>query len=255
MRRLLPASLVALLVALLAAPAGAQESNIRPPMDLGADQVGTLRGFGDDLYRPLAQQTWWLDVGVSYPVSQLKDANWDAGLLVRVNHQFWRRDALRLNASMGVHFANDSYFNDGQEDLAFSGAASSIQTRHYYAWPAMLDVQLVPPISERMQPMFSIGPGVVWSSEGLITSAVNSGVGGNADSVVVIGPGGEQGISPYEIRTRTRFNLGWNARAGLGFRISGGDRPQWMRIVASGVTWYDHTDPRTMLGFVASFGR
>jgi hypothetical protein len=267
MRLFLPVSLLAIALA-TALPCGAEVSVLdRPPMDLGADQTGTISQIGQDILSPPHFTHWWFDAGVSYPMGTLKRSNVDPGLLLRVNHQILKRDALGVVGSVAVHFGDDSYFNDAQEELArtapvvpFGYSGVDIQSRYYIVTPMILALQVQPPISPTLSPFFSFGPGVIWSHSSEVTSAVNAGVGsvslggGEGDSMS-IGPGGEQGISPYGIRTRTRFNLGWEAKAGIGFRMTGGDTPLWMRLAVTGTTYYTHTSPRTLLGFVASFGR
>jgi hypothetical protein len=265
MRRFLPVSLIAIALA-TAVPAGAESVLDRPPMDLGNDQVGTISQMGQDLLNPVHFTHWWFDAGVSYPVGTLKDSNVDPGLLVRVNHQIYHRNNFGIVGSVGVHFGEDSYFNDQQEELArtapvvpFGWSGVDIQSRYYMITPAVLALQVHPNISSSLAPYVSFGPGVIWSHSSEVTSAVNAGVGsvslGDTTGVLIIGQGGEQGISPYAIRTRTRFNLGWEAKAGIGFRMTNGENPLWMRLAASGTTYYTHTAPRTLLGFVASFGR
>jgi hypothetical protein len=266
MRRFLPVSLFALALA-AAPPANAEVSVVdRPPMDLGSDQTGTIHQIGADLTNPPGYTHWWFDAGVSYPVGTLKNDNVDAGLLLRVNHQILKRDALGVVGSVGVHFGEDSYFNDAQNELArtapvvpFGWSGVDIRSRYYMVTPAILALQVEPDISPRLSPFFSLGPGVVWSHSAEITSAVNSGVGsvslGDTTGTLLIGQGGEQGISPYAIRTRTRFSLGWEAKAGIGFQMTSGPDPLWMRLAVTGTTYYIHTSPRTLLGFVASFGR
>jgi len=270
MRRFLPVYLVALALA-TAAPAGAQTSIVnRPPMDLGSDQTTALSQIGHDLIGKPHYTVWWFDGGVSYPVGNLQDNNVDPGLLLRVNHQFWNQDALGLVGSVAMHWGQDSYFNDQQEEIARNAPISTdlgypysgvdIQTRYFTATPVMLGLQLQPELGSSIKPVFSLGPGVVFSHFSEVTSAVNNGVGtvslGDTTGVLIIGPGGEQGISPYAIRTRSRMSVGWEAKAGIGFKV--GDDPEhplWMRICATGTTYYVHTAPRTLLGFVASFGR
>jgi hypothetical protein len=267
MRRFLPISLIVLALVAAAVPAGAEVSVIdRPPMDLGANQAGTLGQLGSDLLSPPHARVWWFDAGASYPMGTLKNNNIDPGLLVRVNHQIAERDGMGIVGSVGVYFGQDSYFNDAQEELArnapvvpFGYSGVDIQSRYYMALPAMLSLQVSPTISNKVNPFFALGPGVVWAHHSEVTSAVNAGVGsvslGDTIGTLVIGPGGEQGISPYAIRTSTEFNLGWEAKAGIGFRMSDGPLPLWMRFVVTGTTYYVHTSPRTLLGFAASFGR
>ncbi len=263
MRRLLSAVLLVVGSAVAVLPASAQSIIDRPPMDLGADQVGTISRVGQDLLHPPARPSMWWEIGMSWPIGTLDDQNLNPGLLLRANQRFWNDDALGLVASLGVLFANDSYFNDAQEEIAFNAPVDpfssysgvDIQTRYFWTVPAMVDLEFAPKLSESMVLNFSAGPGVAWSHDAVVTSAVNNGVGGDQDSSLVIGPGGEQGISPYAIRTRTTFNLGWDAKAGIGFKVSQGDRPLWVRAQVSGVTYYHHTAPRTLLGFTASFGR
>lgn len=270
MRRLLPA-LLAVASVLSALPASAQSTISiidRPPMDVGANQVGSLQLIQQDMLYPIHRITNWWEVGMAYPTGTLNNQNLQPGLLIRANQEFWsNQGSLSAVASLGILFANDSYFNDAQEDIAFGTPPASpldpfypytgvdIQSRYFWSVPAMMDLQLAPTIDESIQPYFSIGPGVVWSHTSEITSAVNNGVGADSDTGLVVGPGGEQGISPYAIRTRTMFNLGWDAKAGIGFRVSSGVRPLWVRAQISGVTYYHHTAPRTLLGFSASFGR
>jgi hypothetical protein len=264
MRRFLPVTLLATALA-VAAPAGAQSILDRPPMDVGNDQVGTINTLADDLVDPHVSR-WWFDAGVSYPVGTLKQSNLDPGLLLRVNHQILHRSMWGVVGSVGLHFSEDSYFNDQQEEIArtapvvpFGYSGVDIQSRYYLITPMVLALQVHPNISPRLAPYFSLGPGAIWSHSSEVTSAVNAGVGsvslGDSTGALIIGPGGEQGISPYAIRTRTRFNLGWEAKAGIGFRMTSGDSPLWMRLAASGTTYYTHTAPRSLLGFVASFGR
>jgi len=264
MRRLL--GFATFLLALSAArPAGAESIVDRQPMDLGSNQAGTLNDMGADLLTPPHKQTWWFDAGVSYPISQLHKDNIRPGMLLRVNHQIWERDALGIVGSAGVLFGDDAYANDIANEAAFNApivpfgySGVDITTRTYMATPMTLELQIMPPVSGTFRPFASLGPGVVWSHESRVTSAVNAGVGsvvslGDTLGTLVIGQGGEQGISPYAIRTRTQFNLGWTARAGLGFRLTNGENPLWMRLVASGSTYYEHAAPRTLLGFAASF--
>jgi len=111
MRRLLGLATF-LLVLPVARPAGAESIVDRQPMDLGSNQAGTLNDMGQDLVTPAHRQTWWFDAGVSYPVSQLHKDNIRPGMLVRVNHQIWERDALGVVGSAGVLFGDDSYAND-----------------------------------------------------------------------------------------------------------------------------------------------
>ncbi|MGH7723827.1 MAG: hypothetical protein ACREOU_00185 [Candidatus Eiseniibacteriota bacterium] len=263
MRRLLSSALLVFGAAVAVLPASAQSIIDRPPMDLGADQIGTITQVGQDiLYPPHRPNTWW-ELGMAYPIGTLQDANLDPGLMIRANQRFWNDDTFGLVASLGILFSNDSYFNDAQEDIAFGTPPASpfdplypytgvdIQSRYFWTVPAMVDFEIAPRLSEGVQLNLSAGPGIAWSHDAVITSAVNNGVGGEADS----GTGGEQGISPYAIRTRTRFNLGWDAKAGIGFKVSSGTRPLWVRAQVSGVTYYNHTAPRTILGFTASFGR
>jgi opacity protein-like surface antigen len=256
MRRVFSAVVMVLALA-AAAPAGAQQTILeRPPMELGVDQAGVLQNFANDLLFPPHEVNSWFEFGVSYPQGTLSDENWDAGLLLRAHHRFWHSDVLGLTGSFGVNFANDSYFNDAQDDFGnAAGSGASTQTRHYYAWPAMVNLDFSPEIGDGFEPILSAGPGVVWSSEALITNGIGSGVNYNDLDTLVIGPGGEQGVSPYDIKTRTRFNLGWNARLGVGMKVGRGDRPLWARAAISGLTWYQHTAPRTMLGFTMSLGR
>ncbi len=266
MRRFLPVSLFVLALA-AASPCGAEVTVLeRPPMDLGSDQPGILGQVGRDLVSPPTFTRWWFDAGVSYPIATLKRDNVDPGLLLRVNHQIYQRDMFGIVGSVGLHFGEDSYFNDQQEEMArtapivpFGYSGVDIKSRYYLVTPMILALQVQPNFSPSLSPFFSLGPGVIWSHSSEVTSAVNSGVGsvslGDSTGALSIGPGGEQGISPYAIRTRTRFNLGWEAKAGIGFKMTSGPNPLWMRLAATGTTYYHHTSPRTLLGFVGSFGR
>jgi hypothetical protein len=268
MRRFLPVSLIAIALA-TSVPARAEVSILdRQPMDLGADQTSTIAQIGTDMIGPKRYTTWWFDAGVSYPTGNLQDSNINPGLLVRINNQFWSGDALALVGSLAVHWGEDSYFNDAQEEIARTAPIASpaypysgvdIQSRYFMATLAMLEMQIEPDFNS-LKPFFALGPGVVFSHSSEITSAVNNGVGsvslGDTTGTLIIGPGGEQGISPYAIRTRSRMNVGWEAKAGLGFKVgTDPDRPLWVRAVVTGTTYYTHTAPRTLLGFVASFGR
>ena len=269
MRRFLPVSLVALAL-WAAAPAGAQTSIVdRPPMDLGSDQATAISQIGRDLIGRPHYTRWWFDGGVSYPIGNLQDNNVDPGLLLRVNHHFYKHGAFGVVGSAAMHWGQDSYFNDAQEEIArnapiatpdFPYSGVDIRTRYFTATPVMASLQFEPEVGSSMKPFFALGPGVVWSHFSEVTSAVNNGVGsvslGDSIGTLIIGPGGEQGISPYAIRTRTRMSVGWEAKAGIGFKVgTDPERPLWMRIVATGTTYYVHTAPRTILGFVASFGR
>jgi hypothetical protein len=267
MRRFLPVALVALALTALVAPVGAQTSIIdRPPMDLGADQIGVLRQVADDVIYPAHQINVWFDAGTTWPVGNLKDRNIDPGLLVRFNQTFWRDGSLSAFGSVGALFGNDSYFNDEQNAIAAAAPPTvgysgiDIQSRYFWMVPATVNLAVSLPIAESVSPFFAIGPGVVWTHESLVTSAVNGGVGSielgpGSDDPLIIGPGGEQGISPYAIRSQSKFNLGWDARAGVGVKAGGGERPMWVRAVVSGSTYYSHTHPSTNLGFALSFGR
>ena len=272
MRRFLPVALVALALLASVAPVGAQTSIIdRPPMDLGADQIGVLRQAGDDLLYPAHQVNWWFDAGSTFPVGNLKDRDIDPGLLLRFNQTFWRQGSLSMFGSVGALFGNDSYFNEAQNAIAagapispdpsFPYSGVDIQSRYFWMVPATVNLAVALPIAESVSPFFAIGPGVVWTHESLVTSAVNNGaggttvIGGGETDPLIIGPGGEQGISPYAIRTQSKFNLGWDARAGVGFKVGHGERPLWIRGVVSGSTYYTHTAPSTNLGFALSFGR
>lgn len=268
MRRFLPVCLVALALVVQVAPVGAESSIIdRPPMDLGADQVGTLRQVAADLTYPYRGATSWFDVGSSYPVGNLKDRDIDPGLLVRFNQTMWRDGSLSMFGSVGALFGNDSYFNDAQNAIAASTPTSpdplypysgvDIQSRYFWMVPATVNLAVALPVAESVSPFFAFGPGVVWTHESLVTSAVNNGVGstGEDPEVLIIGPGGEQGISPYAIRSESNFHLGWDARAGIGFKTGSGSRPSWIRGVVSASTYYHHTQPSTNLGFALSFGR
>jgi len=275
MRRISLVTLIALALAAAAAPAGASDSGTtdqaskpsiveRPPMDVGADQTNTIARIREDLMDAPKSNMWWFDAGVSYPQGTLKNNNIDPGLLLRVNHQIWRDDSWGIVGSLGTYFGNDSYFNDQQDALAsqapidvegFTGV--TVQSRYYMATPAMLSLQFAPFHEGSISPVFALGPGIVWSHSSEVTSAVNNGPWtvdlGDIREPLTTGPGGEQGISPYAIRTDTNFNLGWEAKVGLGFRMTSGAQPLWMRIVATGTTYYHHTAPRTLMGFAASF--
>ena len=266
MRRFLPSAFVVAALCALATAAGAQTSVIdRPPMDLGADQIGVLRHVGDDMLYPQHEVNWWFDVGSTFPVGNLEDRNIDPGLLLRFNQTFWREGSLSMFGSVGTLFGNDSYFNDQQNAIAAAAPPTigytgiDIQSRYFWMVPATVNLGLALPIAESVSPFFAIGPGVVWTHESVVTSAVNGGVGsitlGDDEDPLLIGPGGEQGISPYSIRSQSKFNLGWDARAGIGFRAGSGERPLWVRAVVSGSTYYSHTAPSTNLGFALSFGR
>lgn len=268
MRRFLPVCLVALALMALSAPAGAETSVIdRPPMDLGADQIGTIRMVGNDMLYPDRGVRSWFDVGSTYPVGNLKDRQIDPGLLIRFNQAFWNDGSLSMFGSVGALFGNDSYFNDAQNAIAAAAPVSpdplmpysgiDIQSRYFWMVPATVNLSIALPVAESVRPFLAFGPGVVWTHESLVTSAVNNGVGetGEDPEVLVIGPGGEQGISPYAIRSESKFNLGWDGRAGIGFKTGSGERPTWVRAVVSGSTYYAHTRPSTNLGFALSFGR
>jgi len=271
MWRPLSACLAALALTVSVAPAFAQSSIIdRQPMDLGADQVGVLSQLKQDLLYPQREVNLWFDFGAAYPVGNLQDRNIDPGLLLRFNQTIWRDGSLSLYGSVGTLFGNDSYFNDAQNDIAASAPISTdslnaysgvdIQSRYFLMVPATMNGQLAIELGEGMDLALAAGPGVVWTHESMVTSAVNNGVGSvnlgstTADPLVT-GPGGEQGISPYAIRTQSRFNLGWDARAGLGFKVGKGSRPLWVRGTVSGTTYYTNTRPSTNLGFALSFGR
>jgi len=267
MRRIFPATLIALALAAMVAPAGASESIVdRPPMDLGSNQTGTLTQVSQDLLDYSPVRPWWFDAGVSYPTGTLQDSNVDPGLLLRFNHELWKDESLAIVGSLGFYFGNDSYFNDAQEEIALNAPITTsgysgidIQSRYYMATPAMLSLQIAPFSDGSISPVFALGPGIVWSHESTVTSAVNNGVGSvsllDTTNPLITGPYGEQEISPYGVRSRTAFNLGWEAKAGIGFRMSSGPEPLWMRLVATGTTYYVHTAPRTLLGFAASFSR
>jgi hypothetical protein len=271
MRRLLPASLLALALTVLVTPASAEVTILeRKPMDLGADQVGAIRDINADMIYDYRQPNLWIDLGAAYPVGNLADRNIDPGLLVRVNETFWRGGGiLSAYGSVGAMFGNDSYFNDAQDEIAqnapvnptgfYSGV--DIQSRYFWMVPATINGQVALHIDDGVDLALAAGPGVVWTHESMITSAVNNGVGSQTlgedgfEDPVIIGPGGEQGISPYAIRSESNFNLGWDARAGIGFRASSGPRPMWIRGTVSASTYYAHTAPSTNLGFALSFGR
>jgi hypothetical protein len=275
MRRISPVILVALALVAAVAPAGASDSATndgatktsivdRPPMDVGADQTNTIARIREDLMDAPKANNWWFDAGVSYPQGSLKTSNVDAGLLLRVNHEIWRDNSWGVVGSLGTYFGNDSYFNDQQDALADQAPVDvigytgvTIQSRYYMATPAMLSLQFAPFHEGSISPLIALGPGIVWSHSSEVTSAVNNGPWtvdlGDPSEPLMTGPGGEQGISPYAIRTTTNFNLGWEAKLGLGFRMTSGPSPLLMRIVATGTTYYHHTAPRTLLGFAASF--
>jgi hypothetical protein len=253
MRWFVPVSLLVLALAAVAQPVSAQVSIIeRDPMDLGTDQLSALRSVGEDMLYPPHYPDYWMDIGGSFPVGALEDSDLDPGLLLRFSHQFWRRESLGLVGSLGFHFQNDTYFNEAQEEASVIGGDEL--WRAYIATPATIEVQVAVPQIAGVSPFVSFGPGVVWSHHNLTTSAVNNGVG-DADTVLFIGPGGEQGISPYVIETSTHFNLGWAARAGLQFRVSNASHPLYLRLVASGTTYYHHKAPRTLIGAAFSLGR
>jgi hypothetical protein len=270
MRRFLPVSLVALALTALTVPAGAQTSVIdRPPMDLGADQIGVLRRAGEDLLFPARTVNVWIDAGTSFPVGNLKERNIDPGLLVRANQTFWRSGSLSMFGSVGALFGNDSYFNDQQNAIAVAAPISpnpfnpysgiDIQSRYFYMIPATINLSLALPIAESVSPFVAFGPGVVWTHESMVTSAVNNGLGdqilNDETEPVELGPNGEQNISPYAIRTSNDFHLGFDLRAGVGVKAGQGERPLWIRGVVSSSTYYHHTQPSTNLGFALSFGR
>ena len=275
MRRISLVTLIALALAAAVAPAGASDSGTneaatktsivdRPPMDVGADQTNTIARIREDLMDAPHSNNWWFDAGVSYPTGTLQDDNVDPGMLLRVNHQIWRGGSFGIVGSLGAYFGKDSYFNDAQEEIAFNAPITvngysgvDIQSRYYNAVPAMLSLQFAPFGDGSIHPVIALGPGVVWAHSDVVTSAVNNGVGsvslGEPLDPLVTGPGGEQGISPYGIRTRTTFSPAWEAKLGLGFRMTSGPQPLFMRIIATGTTYYNHTAPRTLLGFAASF--
>jgi hypothetical protein len=216
------------------------------------------------------QINWWFDAGTTFPVGNLKDRNIDPGLLVRFNQTFWRDGSLSMFGSVGALFGNDSYFNDAQNAIAagapisddplFPYSGVDIQSRYFWMVPATVNLAVSLPIAESVSPFFAIGPGVVWTHDAEVTSAVNNGAGGTTvlgpdPDPLFIGPGGEQGISPYAIRTQSKFNLGWDARVGVGVKAGHGERPLWVRAVVSGSTYYTHTAPSTNLGFALSFGK
>ncbi len=270
MRRIFSALLL-LALTVSVAPASAEVTILdRKPMDVGADQVGAIRDVNADMIYPYRQPNLWIDIGAAYPVGNLADRNIDPGLMFRVNETFWRSGGiLSAFGSVGVMFGNDSYFNDAQDAIAraapvnptgyYSGV--DIQSRYFWMVPATINGQVALHIDDGIDLALAAGPGVVWTHESMITSAVNNGVGSQTlgedgiDDPLIIGPGGEQGISPYAIRTESNFNLGWDARAGLGFRASSGVRPLWIRGTVSASTYYSHTHPSTNLGFALSFGR
>ena len=277
MRRISLVTLIALALAAAVAPAGASDSGTneagtkasivdRPPMDVGADQTNTIARIREDLMNAPHSNNWWFDAGVSYPTGTLKDNNVDPGMLLRVNHQIYRDGSFGIVGSLGAYFGKDSYFNDAQEEIAFNAPITTdssgysgvdIQSRYYNAVPAMLMMQFAPFGGGSIHPVIALGPGVVWAHSDVVTSAVNNGVGTVSllDPLVPIvpGPGSPQGISPYAIRTRTTFSPAWEAKIGLGFRMTSGPQPLWMRLIATGTTYYNHTAPRTLLGFAASF--
>ncbi len=283
MRRFLPVALVAVaLGACVGVTSAAVQTNEpytsqtgvinRPPMDVGADQIGTIRLVGQDILYPVHRINTWFDTGVAYPIGNLQDRNIDPGLLLRFNQVIWRSedDVLSAFGSVGAMFGNDSYFNDQQNAIAaaqppadptFPYTGVDIQSRYFWMVPATMNLGFNLPIAESIAPFIAVGPGVVWTHESLITSAVNNGAGGTTTiggsdlDPMTIGPGGEQGISPYAIRTQSKFNLGWDARGGIGFKAGHGERPLWIRAVVSASTYYEHTAPSTNLGFGLSFGR
>lgn len=270
MRRLLPACLVALALTVTVAPAFAQSTILdRKPMDLGADQAGAIRQVSQDLLYPYRHVNLWIDLGVAYPVGNLADRNIDPGMMLRFNQTFWRSGPLSAYGSVGAMFGNDSYFNDAQDAIAQAAPISTvgaysgvdIQSRYFWMVPATINGQFALKIDDGLDLALAAGPGVVWTHESMITSAVNNGVGSQTlgedgiEDPLIIGPGGEQGISPYAIRSQSNFNLGWDARVGLGFRAGHGSRPMWIRGTISGTTYYEHTHPSTNLGFALSFGR
>ena len=272
MRRLLPACLVALALTVSVTPAFAQSTILdRKPMDLGADQVGVIRQISQDMLYPYRYVNTWVDIGAAYPIGNRADRNIDPGLLLRVNQTFWRSGVLSAYGSVGAMFGNDSYFNDAQDAIAQAAPISTdssnaysgvdIQSRYFWMVPATINGQFALQLDDGLDLALAAGPGVVWTHESVVTSAVNNGVGSQTlgrdgiDDPLIIGPGGEQGISPYAIRTQSNFNLGWDARAGLGIRAGHGSRPMWIRATVSGSTYYSHTRPSTNLGFALSFGR
>jgi len=254
MRRLLPACLVALALTVSVAPAHAQSTILdRKPMDVGADQIGTIRQVSQDMLYPYRYPKLWFDVGVAYPVGNLQDRNIDPGLLLRFNQTFWYSGALSAYGSVGAMFGNDSYFNDAQNAIAAAAPVSTdplntysgvdIKSRYFWMVPATVNGQFALKLDDGVDLSIAAGPGVVWTHESYITSRVNNGVGS------------EQEIEPYAIRSSSKFNLGWDARGGVGFRVGKGDRPMWMRLMVSGTTYYAHTAPSTNMGFALSFGR
>jgi hypothetical protein len=272
MRRLLPACLVALALAVSVAPVHAQSTILdRKPMDVGADQVGALRQVSQDMLYPYRYPKLWFDAGIAYPVGNLQDRNIDPGLMLRFNQTFWHSGTLSAYGSVGAMFGNDSYFNDAQNAIAAAAPISTdssntysgvdIQSRYFWMVPATVNGQFALKLNDGIDLSIAAGPGVVWTHESYITSAVNNGVGtqtvgtGGEIDPLVTGPGGEQEISPYAIRSSSKFNLGWDARAGVGFRVGKGDRPMWMRLMVGGTTYYTHTAPSTNMAFALSFGR
>jgi hypothetical protein len=273
MRRFLPVSLAAVALVALIGPAGAQTSIIdRPPMDLGADQIGVLQRAGEDMLFPERTVDSWFDAGTSFPVGNLKDRNIDPGLLIRFNDTFWRDGSLSMFGSVGALFGNDSYFNDAQDAIYASTPPVSpgdpfypytgvdIQSRYFWMVPMTVNLALALPVAESVSPFVAFGPGVTFTHESIVTSAVNNGLGdqilGDAEAdPVELGPGGEQGISPYAVRTVNQFHPGFDLRGGIGFKAGSGDRPMWIRGVVSASTYYNHSHPSTNLGFALSFGR
>ncbi len=273
MRRLLPACLMALALTVPVASAAEQTTIIDlKPMDVGADQAGAIRQLGRHMLYPYRYVNSWVDLGAAYPIGNLADRNIDPGLLIRFNQTFWRSgSALSAYGSVGAMFGNDSYFNDAQNAIAAAAPINTsgtstysgvdVQSRYFWMVPATINGQFALQLDEGLDLALAAGPGVVWTHESMITSAVNNGVGSQTlgsegiDDPLIIGPGGEQGISPYAIRSQSNFNLGWDARAGLGWRAGSGSRPMWIRATVSGTTYYTHTHPSTNLGFALSFGR
>ena len=272
MRRLLPACLVALALAVSVAPVHAQSTILdRKPMDVGADQVGAIRQLSQDMLYPYRYPKLWFDVGVAYPVGNLQDRNIDPGLMLRFNQTFWHSDALSAYGSVGAMFGNDSYFNDAQNAIA---AAAPISTdpqqhvqrrRHPVALlldgagdgerPVRAQVRRRHRPVDRGRPRRRVDARVVHHERGeQRRRQPDLGPGGETDPLVT-GPGGEQEISPYAIRSSSKFNLGWDARGGLGFRVGKGDRPMWARLMFGGTTYYTHTAPSTNMAFAVSFGR
>ncbi len=188
MRRLLPACLVALALTVSVAPVHAQSTILdRKPMDVGADQVGAIRQLSQDMLYPYRYPKLWFDAGIAYPVGNLQDRNIDPGLMLRFNQTFWYSGSLSAYGSVGAMFGNDSYFNDAQNAIAAAAPISTdpnntysgvdIQSRYFWMVPATVNGQFALKLDDGMDLSIAAGPGVVWTHESYITSAVNNGVG------------------------------------------------------------------------------